>query len=203
MTETVLFSLIFIWIKGYKWRDIFKLFKHWSVYPIVLTCCLHIYLIYLVIHNEYWFLEYSKHIKITSFLFYFILIWKYKLIDTSIFKKINEGETKLLIWLTSPMTIGSLFILIGTILNKTAMYFNGNKMPVFISNSWATGYAKNDIFIKALKYGDFHIIGNEFTKVIPLCDTWDFGWCSMSIGDMIVRTFVVLIIYYSVKACNN
>jgi hypothetical protein len=105
--------------------------------------------------------------------------------------------------LTSPVAIGGLCVVIGSKLNQIAMFYNNQKMPVFISNSWATGYAKTDIFINALKYGDFHIMGNEFTKLIPLCDTWDFGYCSMSIGDLLIRTFVVLIIYFSIKECNK
>ena len=110
MTETVIATFLFAWLfKGYKWFEIFKLFKHWSIYPIVLTCFAHIYFVYSIIHNQYWFLEYAHYIKIASFLFYFILIWKYKLLDISIFKGVNIEKNKpLLVWVTSPVVIGAL-----------------------------------------------------------------------------------------------
>jgi len=203
MTGAVVFAFVFAWFKGYKWK-VLNMFKHWSVYPIILTCFLHIYFVYLVIHNEYWFLEYANYIKIASLLLYFILILKYKLLDISIFRSISlKKDSQIFIWLTSPVTIGGVCVIVGSILNHIVMFYNGNRMPVFISNSFSTGYAKQDIFIKALKYGDFHILGNEFTKLIPLCDTWDFGYGVMSIGDILIRLFVVLIIYYSIIQSNK
>ena len=92
---------------------------------------------------------------------------------------------------------------IGSILNTFAIKANYGKMPVFISNSWATGHVKSNMFIKELEYGDFHVVGNEFTKLIPLCDTWDFGWRIISIGDFMIMLFYFIIIYSSIKYKNK
>jgi len=205
MTEAVVIAMIAAFFKGRKWK-VFDLFKHWSIYPIIFTCLLHIYFVYLMIQGEYWFMEYAGYIKTSSLLFYFILIWKYKLIDISIFKSINlkKGKNRqVLVWLTSPVVIGGLCIVIGSILNKIAMFYNDNKMPVFVSNSWATGYVKADMFIKTVNYGDFHIMGDMHTKLIPICDTWDVGYMVFSPGDILIRMFVFFTVYYSVKQLSS
>ena len=200
MIEVVIITFVFVWIKGYK-REMFDLFKHWSIYPIILTCIFQIYSIYMIIQGDYWFLKYSKYIEITSLLFYFALIWEYNLMDISILKTLNMiYKNKIIIWLTSPVTIGGLFIFIGSKLNKIAMFYNGNKMPVFVSNSWATGYIKPNMFIELSKYGDSHVFGDQYTKLIPLTNIWDVGFMSFSIGDLMIRVFVVLILYYSIKS---
>jgi len=207
MIETVFvafaFSWFVSWIKGTEWYG-FDIFKHWSIYPIILTCFLHVYTVYLMFKGEYWFLEYATYIKTISLLFYFFLIVKYNLLDISVIKKINLIKDKVLLkWLTSPVIIGSLFLIIGSELNKIVMSYNNQKMPVFISNSWSTGYAKIDMFEKTLICNDFHTIGTLASNMIFLSDTWDFGYCSMSIGDIMVRIFAFIIIYYSIKQLDN
>ena len=205
MTEAVILAFIISFFKGYRWK-IFNLFKHWSIYPIVLTCLLHIYFVYLMIQGEYWFMEYAGYIKSLSLLFYFVLIWQYKLIDISMFKSINlrkDKNVQIWVWLTSPVVMGGLCIVIGSILNKIAMFYNNNKMPVFVSNSWATGYVKADMFTKAVNYGDFPIMGDMHTKLIPICDTWDVGYMVFSPGDILIRMFVFFTVYYSVKQLSS
>jgi len=206
MIETVFLAFAFSWfislVKGIEWNG-FKIFKHWSIYPIVLTCFLHIYTVYLMFHAEYWFLEYSKPIKTISLLLYFLLILKYNLLYISVFKKFNYSNTRILKWLTSPVIVGALFLIIGSELNKIVMFYNNQKMPVFISNSWSTGYAKVDMFEKASNFKDFHTIGTQFSNMIFLSDTWDLGYCSMSIGDIMVRIFAFIIIYYSIEQINK
>jgi len=200
VTETVIFAFLFAWFKGYKLKYVLK---HWSIYPILLTCITHIYIVSLMFKGEYWFLEYAKYIKVTSLLFYFILIYKYKLLDISIFKNINlKRNSQIAIWLTSPVIIGAICTALGSKLNQIAVLYNNNKMPVFISNSWATGYAKADMFSKSLKYGDYHVMGDMYTKLIPLTDIFDAGYMSFSIGDALVRSFAFIIIYYSIKSSN-
>jgi len=94
-------------------------------------------------------------------------------------------------------------IWVGSALNTIAIDANSGKMPVFISNSWATGFARPNMYNKALAYGDFHVIGDMYTKLIPLCDTWDLGVSIYSIGDFFILSYVFLIVYYSIKASNN
>jgi len=153
--------------------------------------------------GEYWFLEYAKYIKLTSLLFYFILIIRYNLLDVSVSKYNLKKNNKILVWFTSPVVVGAICTAVGSKLNQIAVFYNNNKMPVFISNSWATGYAKADMFSRSLKYGDYHIMGNMYTRLIPLTDIFDAGYMSFSIGDVLVRSFAFLIIYYSIKASNR
>lgn len=203
MTEAVIFALLFAWFKGYKWSQIAKLFKHWSIYPIILTCLIHIYFISLMIHGQYWFLEYGKYVKLISVLFYFILILKYNLIDISVFQRFNKkGINQLYTSLTSPVVFGGISTYIGSKLNKIAILYNCNKMPVFPSVSFGTGYSKIDMFEKASLFKDFHVFGGYDTKLIFLTDVLDFFYVIMSVGDLLLRVFVVLILYYSIKQCN-
>lgn len=204
MTETVLFTFLFAWLfKGYKWSEIFKTFKHWSIYPIVLTCFAHIYFIYLMINGEYWFIQYSNYIKVTSLLFYLILIIKYGLLNISIFSSIKTEEKPLMIIITSPVVFGVLSIVLGTILNIIPMMFNDWKMPVFPTVSIDTGYSKIDMFNKMLQYNDWHVFGGFQTKLIFFTDRFDYFFGVMSMGDIITRIFVVLILYYSIKQLNK
>jgi len=203
MSETVLFSLIFAWLKGIKLSNIFRFIKNWSFYPILLTCFIHFYIIYLMINGEYWFIEYANYIKTASLLFYLCLVWKYKLFDVSIFKRISVKESPILTTVTSPITFGILCIWIGSILNIIAMKYNNLKMPVFPNVSYSTGYSKVNMFEKMLQYNDFHIIGDHTTNLIFLTDFIDFFVGVMSIGDIFTRIFVVLIIYYSIKSLSR
>lgn len=201
MTETVIIAFLIAKIKGYKWR---YLFKHWSIYPILLICVIHIYSISLMVKGEYWFLEYAKYIKYSSLSLYFILVWKYKLVDISLFEEINNKKDKpWLVGITSPVVVGALFAFVGSKLNQIAMFYNGNKMPVFPNVSFNTGYSKLDMFEKALPFKDFHIFGNNLTNMIFLTDIFDFFYAVMSIGDIFLRIFVGLVIYYSIKQSNK
>jgi len=204
MIEVVFFSCLFAKFKGYKWSEILNIFKHWSMYPIILACVLNVYIIYLMIQSEYWFLQYSNHIKNITFLFYIILIIKYKLINISIFKNINiQNNGQLITSLTSPVIIGTLFATLGSKLNQIAMFYNNGKMPVFPSNSLSTGYSKIDMFEKAEVFKDFHIWGDHTAKLIFLTDTWDIFYVIMSLGDILIKLFAVIILYYTIKQINE
>lgn len=204
MIEVVFFSCIFAKCKGYKWSEIFKIFKHWTMYPIILTCILNIYFVFLMIQSQYWFLQYSSYIKDITFLFYILLIVKYKLINISAFKNINiKNNGQLITSLTSPVIIGALCATVGSKLNQIAMFYNNGKMPVFPSNSISIGFSKIDMFEKASVFGDFHIWGNYKTKLIFLTDTWDIFYVIMSPGDILIKLFAGIVLYYSIRQCNK
>ena len=204
MIEVVVIACLIAKFKGYKWSEIFKIFKHWSAYPIILTCILNIHIVYLMIHGEYWFLQYSSHIKDITFLFYILLIIKYKLINISVFKNINiKKNGQLITSLTSPVIIGALCATVGSKLNELAMFYNNGKMPVFPSNSISIGFSKIDMFEKASVFNDFHILGNYTTKLIFLTDTWDIFYVIMSPGDILIKLFAGMVLYYSIKQSNK
>ena len=154
-------------------------------------------------HGEYWFLIYGGCIKTFSILFYLALAWKYNLFNISIFSKYKTDTSPLLTTITSPVSFGVLCIGIGSVLNMIAVKFNNSKMPVFPNVSFSTDYSKMDMFDKMLKYKDYHVFGSHDTNLIFLTDIYDVFFSIMSLGDLITRIFVVLIIYYSVKECNK
>ena len=204
MIEVVFFSCLFAKFKGYKWSEIFRIFKHWSMYPIILTCVLNIYIVFLMIHGEYWFLQYSNYIKDITLLFYILLVIKYKLIDISVFKRINiKNNGQLITSLTSPVIIGALCATIGSKLNQIAMFYNNGKMPVFPSNSISIGFSKIDMFEKASAFNDFHVLGDYSTRLIFLTDVWDIFYVIISPGDILIKLFAGIILYYSIKQCNK
>lgn len=177
MLETILLTLLFAKIKGYK---INVLFKSWEIYPIIILELLYILMQISVFNGYYGYIKYSgvfKTLYLSAFLF---LILKYRQYI--------------------PAIVGSICIFIGSTLNNIAIGSNNGKMPVFPTISYYTGYIKkSDFFI----VNDIHILGNETTKVKFLTDIFDFGYSIVSIGDIFIRLFVFIIIYNSIKCINK
>ena len=180
MIETIAFAFVVAKCKKFK---LLPIFKHWSIYPVMFMALIYIYLEHTIWQGDYSLIRYSNVFK-TVYLSCFLVL------------AIHYDRIKVFFQ-------GMVFVWLGTALNMIAIKANGGKMPVFISNSWATGYAKPDMFSKALDQGDFHIIGDMYTKLIPLCDTVDLGYCCVSIGDVLVRLLVFLVMYNSIKQANQ
>ncbi len=81
-------------------------------------------------------------------------------------------------------------------LNHIVMAANGGEMPVFPSLSYLTGYLKPNTISKV---NDIHMIGTSTVKYKYLSDIIDVGYSVLSIGDILIRVFVVIIIYVTVK----
>ena len=200
----ILFALIFIRNKfiqyyfesnsifKYKQYTIKQIFKHWSIYPSLLLVIFYLYLEYTMFVQNYYFLPYSHIIKTATLLSYFPLIYKYKLLENQ--KYINN---QFLSVLTSPTSKAGLFLWIGSSLNKIALFFNDNKMPTYPSVTFWTEYIKPDGFIDGV-----HIIGNAYSNAIPLCNVFDLGFTVLSLGDIVIRLFPYIILYYTIKRTN-
>ena len=102
--------------------------------------------------------------------------------------------------LYKPAIMGSVSIIIGSLLNKIAIIMNHNKMPVFPFLSYYTGYIKaEDFLIK----NDYHILGkNIITHFFILTDYIDVGFSILSIGDLFIHLYVLIMIYYLIKQLN-
>lgn len=137
----------------------------------------------MVWQGDYSFIKYSAYFKALYLSTFIILAFK-------------NNQLKTLFY-------GLPLVWLGYGLNMLAVTANGGKMPVFVSNSWWTGYVKSDMFIDSGRFGDFHVLGDAYTKLIPLCDTWDFGYMCISIGDIAIRAFAFMIIYNSIKYTNK
>ncbi|MBU3101171.1 MULTISPECIES: DUF5317 family protein [Clostridium] len=177
MIEPILLALIFAKIKGYKIR---LLFKNWAIYPVLTFVLLYVISEVMIFNDNYTFIKYTSVFHYFYLLTFIILIIKYKLNISAI--------------------IGSIFIIIGSILNNIVIAANNGKMPVFPTLSYLTGYVKSDSFMKVK---DIHILGSGVTKLKCLTDIIDVGYCIMSIGDICIRVFVFIILFNTIKVINK
>lgn len=181
MLETLISTLIYCKYKKY---TIKPLFTHKEIYYV-----LGIELIYLVVqlaifNDMYGLIRYASLLKSVYLCSYLGLIFKYMLYKEAL--------------------IGSGFMLLGGVCNQIAIRVNNGKMPVFPSLSYLTGYATPEGFeIAGRVANDFHIMGSEQTKLIFLTDVFDIGYSVLSIGDLLIRVFVIVVVYGAVKKLQS
>lgn len=181
MPETILFTLIY---SKYKKYNIKCLFKRKEIYYVLAIEVLYMYFQITLFLGNYNVIRYANILKTIYLCTYLGLIFKHELYKEAI--------------------IGSGFMFLGGICNNLAMAANGGKMPVFPSLSYLTSYAKPEAFVVAHQVAnDFHILGNEYTRLKILTDIIDIGYSILSIGDLFIRVFVVLIIYGAIKKMNQ
>lgn len=177
MIETILLTFLISKLKGYRLKP---LFKTWDIYLILFFELVYWILQGAVFLGDYSFIRYAGVFKSVYLYSFFILIFRYKLYYSAI--------------------LGSVSIVIGSLLNKIAISANNGKMPVFPTLSYLTGYATIDSFSKV---NDIHILGNSATKIKFLTDFIDTGYSILSIGDVFIRLFVFVIIFNAIKYLNN
>lgn len=173
----ILLAVICAKIKGFRIRPIIKAY---SLYPYVAVILLYLFLQANVFMGNYSYLKYASIYK---------SVYLYTLIIPLIAYRLYK-----------PGFYGSIFIIIGTILNKFVMSQNGGKMPVYATLSKLTGYF-NESSIKAAD--NIHTIGNAATKYKFLTDYIDIGYCILSIGDIFIHSFTFLVIYHVIKEINK
>lgn len=177
MIETVILALIFAKIKGYKLKPFFK---SWTVYPILIFEAMYLFFQINVFMGNYEFINFAHWFKeVYMYLFLIPIFWYKEYI---------------------PALIGSVFIFVGTLLNHLVMSVNGGKMPAFPSLSYITGYIEPNTFSKI---NDIHMLGTANVKLKFLSDILDIGYSVLSVGDVLVRVFVLIIIYTTVKKTNE
>lgn len=177
MIEVIFLALLFAKIKGYKIKP---LFMSWEIYPVMAFVIMYLCLNIEVFLGNYNLVKYSGIFESAYICTFFILIIRYKQYVSAF--------------------IGSISIIIGTTLNKVAIYANGGKMPVFPTLSYLTGYVKYDVFTKV---NDIHVLGSETTKLKFLTDVIDLGYSILSIGDIFIRIFTFIIIFNTIKSINK
>lgn len=176
MIETILLVFLVAKLKGYKLKP---LFKSWTIYPIVLFSFIFIYFQWRIFQADYSLVIYANIFKIAYLLSFIFLVIQYKLF--------------------MPGFIGSLFVIAGSILNTVAMRANNSKMPAYPTLSYITGYMK-PYTLEVLD--NIHVRGTALTKLVFLTDYIDLGYNILSIGDVLVRVFAFIVIYYSIKKLN-
>lgn len=176
MIFAILFALVLAKIKGYKLKP---LLKTYSLYPFAFLTVVMIYFQACIIFHDYRWIKYAEYIKSAYLFSLFIPFLVYKLYK--------------------PGLVGALFIILGTLLNKFVIWQNGGKMPVYASLSKLTGYYSET----AIKTADtIHTIGDSSTKFKFLTDFIDVGYSILSIGDILIHSFVLIILFFVVKEVN-
>lgn len=164
-------------------------FKRFRLKPVLTAYALYpfffVELVYWVFQitvfaKNYTFLPYAEFLKTAYFLTLLVPILVYKLY--------------------APALAGSASVLVGTGLNRLAMSANGGKMPVFPSLSLHTGYFSSAPLSAA---DTVHCLGGAGTRLKILCDYIDIGWSILSVGDLLIHAFSLIILYYSIKAMNK
>ncbi len=177
MFINILFAIGFAKIKGYR---IAPIVKAYSLVPYLIAMVFYLYLQACIFAGNYDYLQYAPIFK-TVYLYTLLLpIFVYQLYK--------------------PGICGSILIIIGTLLNKFVISQNGGKMPVYATLSEITGYYNESVFGAA---DSIHMIGNETTRYKFLTDYIDFGTSILSIGDVLIHSFAVIIIYYVIKKINQ
>lgn len=177
MLETILFAFLLAKIKKY---EIKPLFKSWEIYPIIIFELVYITGQVLIFSGNYEIIQFMHRLKPFYLCTYLFLIFKYDLYINSI--------------------IGTIFIVLGGILNDIAIKANGGYMPVYPTLSYLTGYVKPEAF---LLVNDIHVLGNSQTQLKLLTDYIDLGYSILSVGDVLIRVFVFIVIYNSIKKISS
>ena len=177
MIETILISFIFCKLKGLKLKP---LLKSWAIYPVLIMEIIYLIVQINIFMENYSVINYASTLKTLYLCSYLPLVFVYRQYI--------------------PAIIGSIFVIIGGMLNDIAIAANNGYMPVFPTLSYLTGYATVDAFNKV---NDIHILGDSTTKLKALTDIFDIGYSILSIGDIFIRAYVFIIIYNVVKLLNT
>ena len=74
-------------------------------------------------------------------------------------------------------------------------------MPVYPTISRYTGYIKSNTL--SIINDNIHVLGNGATKYKFLSDFIDLGYSIMSIGDLLIHLFVVIVLYNVIAEINK
>ncbi|HAZ20295.1 MAG TPA: hypothetical protein DCY75_09020 [Clostridiales bacterium] len=175
----IIFILTAFLISKSKKYAIKPVFKAYALYPLFAIELLYWFIQINTFMGNYYFIRFSTYISSAYMVVLFLPIFLYKLYK--------------------PALVGSGMVLFGTVLNKIAMYSNGGRMPVYPTLSRLTGYYKEG----AINTDTVHILGNSSTKMKVLTDYFNIGWSILSFGDICIHSFVLIMVYYSIKAINQ
>jgi hypothetical protein len=176
IVEIFVVCLLAKW-KGYR---LGYLFRTWTFYPILLVQCMLIVFQASIFMRKFVFVSlvpYTEAAVILSFLFAILAFKLYK-----------------------PALWGSGLVLAGTVLNKLAVSQNGGKMPVYPSLSYLTGYVTPQMVSTA---DSLHVLGGTETRLKFLADYIDYGYCILSLGDLLIHLFVCVMLYALIGAVNQ
>ncbi|MDD4165094.1 MAG: DUF5317 family protein [Eubacteriales bacterium] len=173
----ILAGLLIAKIKKYR---VFVIFHTIDFYPLFFVEAVYIFFQANALFDNYSYVKYSKLIQMAFTISLLLPILRRKLYAQSI--------------------AGAGLVVAGTLMNKLVISANEGKMPVFATLSKLTGYYKEGIFSKGID--ELHIEMSSSTKLNFLADYIDTGFSIMSIGDVLIHSFVSIILYYSIKSMD-
>ena len=197
MVETLIASLLFSKLKldlqigklqiHKESYNIKPILKRWSIYPVIFMSIFYIYLQFTIMNQNYYFIQYQHIIKNA-------ILGSYMILGLDVLFRYEKYKEYI---------IACCSLLSGFTLNKIVMHFNQGKMPIFPSISYSTGYTQYDMIMNAFKFSDFHILGDHMTRLIFLSDIFDVGTSIWSVGDIFVRLFAFIIVYFCAKEISK
>ncbi len=177
MLPFFIIAIIIAWFKKYKPLNIFKTY---TIYPFIFFELMFWVMQIMASYGIQETVRYAGILKFCFFASLLIPIFHFKLYKHAL--------------------IGSGLVFVGSIMNKLVMQANNGKMPVFFSVSKITGFANEAMFNAP---GSIHIMMSSETSLNFLGDIFDFGYCVMSVGDIIMKTYFIIIFYQMIKTLNQ
>ena len=173
----IIAGIIIAKVKKYKVSCIFKKI---DLYPLFIVEAVFIFFTITAFCGNYDYVKYAPHIQKA-----FILA----LIPPILIRRLYTQSF-----------IGCGMVVFGTILNKIVIHANDGHMPVYPTLSKYTVYVTDEVLTRGVD--DLHIPMTEFTKLNFLADYIDFGFSVNSIGDIIIHSFVAVVVFYTIKRMN-
>lgn len=180
MMHLILTILIAVLLAKWRKYDLKPIFKSWTIYPVLLVQGVILIFQASIFMGSHIFIPFAPYVTSMVILSFLFSIFAYQLY--------------------LPAVLGSLCVLVGTLLNKFVMAQNGGRMPVFPTLSYLTGYATPTSFA----YDDgIHVLGSATTQWKWLTDYIDVGYSVLSPGDLFIHAFSVILLYATIKAANQ
>ena len=171
----ILIPLLIAYFKGYRVLSLFRVF---DLYPFFAVCLVHGFFV-----MNAWFGNYS-FVKFAAVLQYFMI---FSLLLPVVRRRFF-----------APTMIGVGLTMVGTVMNRIVINANDGKMPVYPTVSKWIGYYKDGQLDGTID--SLHILMDGSSKLPFLADYFDFGFCILSPGDLLIHAFASVIIYYTVKS---
>jgi hypothetical protein len=177
----LLFILIALLVAKIKRYRILYIFTTCDLYPLFLVELVYLFFQVNVFFDNYSYVQYAKQIQIAYILVLLVPIVRRRLYSQAL--------------------IGSGMVAIGSLLNHIVIAANDGHMPVLPTLSQLTHYYRDDALFQGID--NFHILMTDATKMNILGDYIDIGYSIMSIGDLLIHSFVLVIVYYTVESINK
>lgn len=176
MLPFFIIAMVISRVKGYK---PFLVFKSYILVPFLVLEITFWILQYLMAKGNLDVVQFAGMLKTGFFIYLLLPVFHYKLYKSAL--------------------LGSGLVVLGSFLNKLVMHVNGGKMPVKFTLSKWTGFANEATFDLP---SAIHIRMSEGTRLNFLGDVLDFGYCVMSIGDIIMKSYFVIVFYKMIEIMN-